>query len=219
MLTKIILLFPLLISLSLFSDEYPTLINPDGSPKFQEYNKEELKDYEGLLKQIGDFHDKINQALPFVIKNYKLKDSLTRTIFAYEEVTPGNPIHHFIFDSYNMKISGDKVDTITFFRRKSRMTPKYEEKTVTKEIINKVSPDMKGLVMKVTTRTPDVDPAKPQIELYKIDEMFSPSDRIFFLRDYRIRIEEIAKDMDKLVEKKVEKDRLRIKNTLKNIGG
>ncbi len=216
------MLFYLLVlafSLELFSDEFPTLINPDGSFQFREFNSEQKKTYVFLKNQINYFHSEISKIVPY-LNRMKLiqKDEYTREFRNYIEVEPYTRKQFFLVDTFTIKTAAGKFSGIDFKRNRTLIEANRDPETVIKSIGNEiVGDDFSTLNLKVVTYANYSDPKNPLTQKFVFKEMISPLDRIKLMRAYRNKVEEALRSLDKMVDRKALNDNTSISNTLKEI--
>jgi hypothetical protein len=200
-------------------DEYPTLINPDGSFQFKEFNEGQKKSLEFMKSQNKYFLDEIQKFIPYLIKIKSFKENtFTREFRNYIEQIPNSKKKYFVRDTFSIKINSGKIQSIEFSRTKSLLNPEYNPETVIKTIQNSFETEnLDSLSLSVETKADHIDKEKPEIKKFSFKETISPIDRIKILRAYRNKLEETLRELDKLVDFKALQNHTNISNTLKEI--
>ncbi len=215
-LTAIFILF----SSNIFSsDDFPTLINSDGTLKFREFTKEQKDSFNFLKKQIDYFHSEISKYVPYLIRQKKIKkNQFIKEFRNYSEYELGTRKKLHIIDSFTLRLNGDKIQGIDFKKMKAIISTNRDQETIIKSISNDlVQDDFANLHLKIENFDSDIDPKKSEVQTFVMKDMISPLDRLKVLRSYRNKVEEALRELDKQIDHKAVMDNAYIQNTLKEI--
>lgn len=210
----------ILFSLSIYSSEdFPTLINPDGTLKFREFTKEQKDSYEFIKKQIDYYHAEIAKYIPYLIREKKIKkNQYFRQFRNYTETEIGTRKKLHIIDSFTLRLNGDKLQGIDFKKMKAIISTNRDQETIVKSISNDLlQDDFANLHLKIENFDSDIDPKKSEVQTFVMKSMISPLDRLKVLRSYRNKVEEALRELDKQIDHKAVMDNAYIKNTIKEI--
>ncbi len=198
---KHLYLFLLLITIGL--DSFAQDFEPDGQIKILPYEPSQVRDVEGLTRDIKDFHRRIEQMLPFLSKRNRIIDN------EYFQFVPAMETFNFpIRDKYLMdkkfylKVSGGKgslkLDGVRFITRKTLVTKLRPINDEIGEMKNEsvANSDPSTIVLIVQRKTD----AGTKEEVYNLANIRSPKQRVKFVRSYRDNLSEVIQAIDKYVE-------------------
>jgi hypothetical protein len=211
--------FTLFFAVSANDFEYPTLINPDGTIQVREFSNEQKASFEIVKKEVRYFQAELSRMLPYLIRQGKIKNnSYTREIRNFTETQPGRRNQHFVIESFVLKLAEGKIDMISFQKRRTRLNPKMDSETVIKSISNDMgNEDMTSVKLQIDTHTNYTESNSPISRVFSMTQIPSPVDRIKLLRSYRTKLEEVVRELDKLVDHKALNDHTILSNTLNDI--
>lgn len=215
----ILLIFIFLLQISIFSDDFPTLINQDGTLKFIEFTKEQKDSYEFLKKQIDYFHSEIAKYIPYLQLQKKIKkNEFVKEFRNYSETELGTRKKLHIIDSFVLRINGGKLQGIDFKKMKIIISTDRDQETIVKSISNDLlQDDFANLHLKIENFDSDIDPKKSEVQTFVMKTMISPLDRLKVLRSYRYKVEQALRELDKQIDHKAVMDNTYINNTIKEI--
>ncbi|TGM90045.1 LIC_12936 family protein [Leptospira licerasiae] len=203
--------FILLLLICLFSWEISSQdFEKDGQIKILPYEPMQVRDIEGLTKDIKDFHKRIEDMLPFLNRRKKIIDS------EYFQFVPAMenfnfPVRdRFLVDKkFYLKVSGGegslKLDGVRFITRKSLVTKLRPINDEIGELKNeKVAASDPANIVLVVKRKTD---AGTKEEVYSLGNIRSPNQRVKFVRSYRDNLAEVVQAIDKYVEGTIRADR------------
>ena len=215
----LVLFFSLLFAVSADDFEYPTLINPDGTIQTREFTNEQRATFEIVKKDVKFFQGELSKFIPYLVRQGSIKNnSYTREIRNFTETQPGRRLQHFVIETFVLKMAEGKLDSISFHKRRTRLSSKMDSETVIKSISNEPSnEEMTGVKVQVDKHTNYTESNAPIRKMVSMSEIPSPVDRIRLLRTYRTKLEEAVRELDKLVDHKALNDRINLSNTLNDV--
>ncbi|TGL63588.1 LIC_12936 family protein [Leptospira sarikeiensis] len=181
----------------------------DGQIKILPYEPTQVRDIEGLIKDIKDFHKRIEDMLPFLNKRKKIIDNeYFQFVPAMENFNFPIRDRYLVDKKFYLKVSvGDgslKLDGVRFITRKSLVTKLRPINDEIGELKNDrvANSDPAGIVLIVKRKTD----AGTKEEVYSLGNIRSPNQRVKFVRSYRDNLAEVIQAIDKYVEGTIRAD-------------
>lgn len=202
-------LFLILLVLTFGVDQSAQDFEKDGQIKILPYEPTQVKDIEGLTRDIKDFHTRIEQMLPFLNKRKKIIDN------EYFQFVPAMETYNFpvrdrylVDKKFYLKVSGAqgamKLDGVRFITRKSLVTKLRPVNDEVGEMKNEgVANSDPGSIVLIVKRTTD---AGTKEETFNLANIRNPHQRVKFVRSYRDNLAEVIRAIDKYVEGTIRAD-------------
>ncbi|TGK01154.1 hypothetical protein EHQ53_09475 [Leptospira langatensis] len=181
----------------------------DGQIKILPYEPTQVRDIEGLTRDIKLFHKRIEQMLPFLSKRKKIIDNeYFQFVPALENFNFPVRDRYLVDKKFYLKVSGGqnalKLDGVRFITRKSLVTKLRPIDDQTGEMKNEsvANSDPSTIVLTLKKKTD----AGIKEEVYSLSNIRSPYQRVKFVRSYRDNLAEVIQAIDKYVEGTIRAD-------------
>ncbi|TGK07669.1 hypothetical protein EHO59_06100 [Leptospira semungkisensis] len=204
---KLILFFLLL--LFFCWESFAQDFEADGQIKILPYEPMQVRDIEGLTKDIKLFHKRIEQMLPFLNKRKKIIDNeYFQFVPALENFNFPVRDRYLIDKKFYLRVSGGqsalKLDGVRFITRKSLVTKLRPIDDQIGELKNESvsNSDPATIVLTVKKKTD----AGTKEEVYSLSNIRNPDQRVKFVRSYRDNLAEVIQAIDKYVEGTIRAD-------------
>lgn len=214
----ILLLLIFLFSWEIFSQDF----EKDGQIKILPYEPTQVRDIEGLTKDIKDFHKRIEDMLPFLSRRKKIIDNeYFQFVPAMENFNFPVRDRYLVDKKFYLKVSGAegslKLDGVRFITRKSLVTKLRPVNDEIGELKNEkvVASDITSIVLVVKRKTD----AGIKEEVYNLGNIRNPNQRVKFVRSYRDNLAEVVQAIDKYVEGTIRADRKDVDTMLDGLEG
>lgn len=213
------LFFSLILTVQPSDWEYPALINPDGTIQPREFTKEQKHIFDFLKKDILYYHTEISKIVPYLTHTGRVKNNtFTKEIRNFIETQPGRRNQHFVSESFVLNLKEGKLTSISFLKRRTRLSSKMESETVVRTISNDTTNEsMTAIKLQIDTHTNYTDTKVPISRVFPISEIPYGADRLKLIRAYRTKVEETLRELDRIVERKMMNNHTTISNTLGDV--
>jgi hypothetical protein len=186
----------------------------DGNPDFSRSSTHGITDvYEISMQKQFDFQKKEIQnmekelsrlAIAYQKKKASNKTEYTRGIRGGMVTEPGRPFSFIVNETAKIQFSGDKIESIIFGKRKSRLEYEFEPYTIVQECKGNVTENELNLEMKLLILEPQYK--KPlKEEIVQLVNVKDPELRLKFLKLYKSSLRDILFQMELLVSNHTQK--------------
>lgn len=208
-----------------------TVVGPDGKVQLIDYTLEQKAELEKLEKIISNFHQKMNELVPFFVAEKlarKVKDKHVRDTEAYMEHKPARQGKFVVNEFYTLEIKGNKVTKVQMIERKSNMNTDRELNTVVRTLANDVDDKPSdGIILTIDVKTNGgkflqgnpadtytsnqkdplvlptfLSPGYKAKQVYSLKNIVDPVNRLWLVKLYKKSIEKIVRDMDRAIERR-----------------
>ncbi len=159
-----------------------------------EYLKQEIRNMEKELTRLAlEYSRKVNP---------NNSNEYTREIRGGLVNDPGRPFSFIVNEQVKLKFNGNKLESIIFETRKSRLQAEYEPMTAVRECIGTISENDFSIKMRYAILEPSYQRSEETIEL---NQILNPETQIQLLKYYKASLRDILFQVELLAFNKVNK--------------
>lgn len=159
-----------------------------------EYLKQEIRNMEKDLTRLAlEYSQKVNRGN---------SNEYTREIRGGMVNDPGRPFTFVVNEYVKLKFNGNKLESITFETRKSRLQPEYEPMTSLRECIGTISENDFSIKMRYAILEPSYQRSE---EIVELNQILDPETQIKLLKHYKASLRDILFQVELLAFNKVNK--------------
>lgn len=145
-----------------------------------EYLKQDIRNMEKELTKLAlSYAQKINRGN---------NNEYTRELRGGKSHEPGSPFSFVVNEQVKLKFNGNKLESISFETRKSRLQAEYEPSTVLRECIGTISENDSAIKMRYAILQPEYQRSEQIIEL---NQILDPQTQINLLKHYKSSLRDI----------------------------